>query len=274
VVSVKHPVIIALRFALATALTVSLSSFSMYPDTSTHPHITQPRNDDLMAITVVFHDEWEPGLPRVIRQISIDGDGHGQASSQTDDVVTRLATFDYRPDEFSAWHALTVLGLSDAYLSSEAEQQGLVVEGNPASYKFMFSWSGQIKIVDADPANANTPAALISLARQLQSRANTAHSQPLHSLYLTATPMGSQQSAEIMRLFATLPDVDKVRQLLNESERIVLDAPAWLVVLHDDTRRKIMDAFGMDAGSDFLHVKSQAGSVIKMEFVAAKPAGG
>jgi hypothetical protein len=273
VVAVKRQYPLVLRFTLASFLVISVSSFSIFSDTSTDQQTTKSRVDAPMAISVAFYDEWEPGLQREIRQISIDGIGHGQVSTRSDDLVTHVDTFDYLPGDFDTWSAQTVAGLSDAYLSTELEDQGLIVEGNAPSFKFYFAWSGQIKIVDAEPGYSNTPAVLVSLAQQLRTYAKSAHAQPLQAYYLSAIPLGPQQSAEIMHLFGTLPEADSVRQLLHESERVVLDVPAWMVVLHDNTRQKIMDAFGMDAGSDFQYMKSRTEGVIKMEFVAARPAG-
>jgi hypothetical protein len=268
-----YPARIATRFIYAATLFLCVSSFSIFSDTSTQAQIANTGGDTPMAITIVFYDEWEPGLQRQIRQISIDGDGHGQVATRTDDLVTNIGTFDYQPDELEAWSSKTVSDLSDAYLSTELEDQGLIVEGNPTSYKFFFSWSGQVKIIDAEPAYEMTPVILISLAKQLQTYTQTSNSQFLHKQYLAAVPLGPQQSAEILQLFGSLPDIDRVRQLLNESDRVALDIPVWLTNLQETTRQKIRDAFDIDAGINFLYVKSQTGSVTKMEFVAAKPTG-
>jgi hypothetical protein len=265
---------VVVRFILSSVLLVSVSSFSKFSDTSTQSQTSAFGDAAPMAITLDFYDEWEPGMQREIRQVSIDGVGHGQVSTRIDGLVTHIATFVYQPDDFDVLSARTVTKLSETYLSGEHENANLIVEGNPVSYKFFFSWSGQVFIVDAEPGYSKTPAVLLSLAQKLRAYIQSAESQTLHAFYLAATPMSPQQSTEIMRLFGTLPEVESVRQLLNESERIVLDVPAWLAVLRDDTRQKITDAFGMDTGSDFLYMKSRAGSVIKMEFVAARPAGG
>jgi hypothetical protein len=72
---------LVIRFILASALVFSLSSFSMYPDTLANPVRTASQGDAAMAITLAIYDEWEPGLQREVRQIAIDGVGHGQIST-------------------------------------------------------------------------------------------------------------------------------------------------------------------------------------------------
>jgi hypothetical protein len=259
------------RLLLVVVLALMPQAFSSYFEPSEEQQPDTAAASETMAVTVVFFDEWEPGLPRRIQQVAIDGNGHGQVATRVDDVLVSLAGFNYSTQAVPAWTRNAVNALASAYLSNELEDQGLVVEGNPAALKFYFSSDEFIRVVDAEPGYPDTPGSLLTLARQMQDMAADATPSMLTENYLCVTPLGRQQSAEVFSRQAALPAVETIRPLLHGSQQSALDVPAWLAGMTADTQQQIAERLGMDAGSPFTYVEVQAGHAARLERVTAKP---
>ena len=222
------------------------------------------------VISIFYLDEWEPGLPRQVRQIAIDDAGFGQVADRVDDVLLRLATFNHQSTSFSDWDYKSASALDSLYMSSEFADQGLIVEGNPESNKFFFVYPDNFRIIDTEPTYEKTPDELNRLSRQLKSLSSQTQMSALAPQYFMARPVSAQQSRSILERFPSLPAVADVSKVLSQSQRTALDRPTWLVEMSVDHSDRIKSVFGIDHERRFFYARTPHAMVMKMEFVSTR----
>lgn len=223
-----------------------------------------------VIMTIQTYSEWEPGTTRQVRQISVDGKGVGQLVIWKDNRVTDVGFFSYPVNELSKLGSRFTRSFDDAYISTELEDEGLIVEGYPASIKYYFSDRESVKIIDAEPAYSGTPIELLDLAKQLEKYSSTCKSKQLSSQYLNLVPVGRQQSVEINALYKTLPTEQAFRKVISESIWQELRVPARLVPLNGGTKTKIVTFFNefyeQQREADFYYFRRKSGEVFRVGF--------
>lgn len=162
--------------------------------------------------------EWEPGLPRVIKQLAIDNLGNLQIAVLQDKSLKSLAEAAGVRQLSEKVEIDDLFKLHDRYVKSSPP--GLIEEGYPLFYKFtIFNFEvRKIKIIDCEADSMPEKLKqLEKLLTQFESRATRIEEK---GLFLRAHPLGVQGSDEVLKN-ATVPVIDQQR---SKEMQILLEA--------------------------------------------------
>ena len=214
-----------------------------------------------MLIAVQEQAEWEPGLPRQMRQITLAADGKGQVVVFEDDRPVKIAGFDYSAEAFSRWYKGYYHDFSNNYIE-ESMTDDLIIEGNPALFSLFFVSPDDVKIIDVEQQGKYSPQALLELVQQLQSLAASASPVALEGYYLRALPFDQGQSQEVQDAHAV--SHVKISTLPKEVQQVLL-TPLQLIPFNKKRFVRLEKDIGLQEDSGFIYLEHASGNVVRID---------
>ena len=140
-------------------------------------------------------DEWEPGMPREIRQTVIISDGTGQRVFLRDQLLIDIQTFRQPAMGPSMQEIESFFNLEDHY-TKRKPVKGLIEEGNAKGVKFLFYYNRRIKIIDCDIDSI--PVSLVKVKNQLGKIPSQKVFYNKGDIFIVSQPLSSQESKEAL----------------------------------------------------------------------------
>ena len=186
--------------------------------------------------------EWEPGLPRVIRQIVLHSDGSGQVAHFMDHSIKELKVFDYTFLFDDIFKGDSFLKYSNSYLLPE--EPGLLVEGYPLTLKLIFCTKNPYKTKIIDCHLEVMPKPLKVTTDQIKNFAAQANRIAILGIYIIAQPLSEQESSEVKSLCTPYSFPTKTLSKL-PALRESLEKPLFLIKIPQDQIADIQEELNL-----------------------------
>ena len=157
----------------------------------------QPDEPSISSLTVQEIPEWEPGEPRMIRQIVLLSDGTAQEARIEDSRIVVLSIFGQRLFAPTPFPYEVYFRLNDRYLEEEMKP-GLIREGNPPMIRFIFLDKNRTKQIDGEARLLPRP--MVDLRKQIAGLPREDVHDAVSGVYVIMQPLSSQERAEVERL--------------------------------------------------------------------------
>jgi hypothetical protein len=238
---------VCLRMLLAITLLLAMV-FGGCNVAETKSNMTEPARNDksktkpfLITIQKIF--EWEPGLPRIIHQAVLDGQGSGQLFELEDKKIVKLKTIANAENISKQINIDDYFNLKDRY--EKPVPPGLIVEGNALIYKFIFFdyTKKELKIIDCE--SDRMPDSLLKLEELMSSLDSSSDDAAEQGLHLMARPLGKHGSEEVL----SNASVNKVGpDALNRILvlKYALSRPTTLIKVEDDQYSQLQAYFQLE----------------------------
>ena len=219
-------------------------------------NVTQP-----LIIAYQEWPEWEPGLPREIRQVVLHSDGSGQVAHFIEHSIKELKVFHHTFLFDDIFKGDSFLRYSNSYLLPE--EPGLLVEGYPLTLKLLFYTNNPLKTKIIDCHLEVMPKSLKVITDQIKNIAAQANRIAIFGIYIVAQPLSEQESSEVKSLCAPYSFPTKTLSKLT-ALRESLEKPLFLIKIPQDQIADIQEE---------LHLKNlfdEAGSFATQNDIVSK----
>jgi hypothetical protein len=154
----------------------------------------------LKAFIVVMQEwyEWEPGIPKQLRQVFLHSDGNGQETLIRDNDIVELKTFRHSLLTSSKLQLESFFILKDRYVIPEDER--LIIEGYPKTFKFIVFIQEPIKLKIIDCQPEVIPELLAKLRTDIERVYSYEHHVDKTGTYIVAQPLSKQESSEVLNI--------------------------------------------------------------------------
>lgn len=213
-------------------------------------HTRQARGS---LVVMQTYDEWEPGMGRIIRQITLSPDGTGQTARLEDGKLKSVTAFSHGGLDDKDMTALNSARRS--YFLPEEMDPDLIVEGNPRTFQFIVF--GALKVKHIDCHEGAMPDTLKGVTRTMENMTSPSQAGE-KGVYLMARILGESETREVLKetrpATAASMDLSAMPQV-----ETAIDHPYVYTLVPPGEVDRIQDGLKLEKkGEDFFYIAKGA----------------